>query len=135
MLSKAGETKNATAPTLTASRQEEECWRLERLGLLAGVLTYQHDAITKIAALHDHKSTLCVNWSSWPSERKRQTIAEFWEIIFSEHTCARSGLFSAKSCSRAWLGPTQCELKGAQKRHNVCGSVLPVCTSGERRRV
>ena len=61
---------------LTANRQDEEHERISRLERVAEAV--KEERLTKTIALHDHKGTLYVNWSSRPSTQELLKIVAIW---------------------------------------------------------
>lgn len=81
------EVKNVSIPmlrtkvagiTLSANRQDEERWRLERLGDVARFYRKNIDE-KNIVHLHDHKGFLTVTWKKMPSTKEMHTIELAWE--------------------------------------------------------
>ncbi|MGN6308606.1 MAG: hypothetical protein ACTHNN_03510 [Xanthobacteraceae bacterium] len=69
---------------LTANCQDEEHERIQRLERVAKAVQEKH--LTKIIALHDHKGTLYVNWSSRPSTQEILNIVAIWSDEAEHHS-------------------------------------------------
>ena len=67
---------------ITANRQEEEPDRIVRLKRVADALA----AVTGIAALHDHKGTLYVNWARQPSTTELRRVLSAWSAENEVHS-------------------------------------------------
>jgi hypothetical protein len=64
--------------TLSANREDEERWRLQRLGDVARFYKKNSNEIN-ILHLHDHKGFLTVTWKEEPSKKEMLTIELAWE--------------------------------------------------------
>lgn len=63
---------------LSANRQGEERWRLQRLGDVVRFYRKNNDEIN-IVHLHDYKGFLTVTWKEEPSKKEMHTIELAWE--------------------------------------------------------
>ncbi len=64
--------------SLSANREDEEMWRLERLGDVARFYKKNSEEIN-IVHLHDHKGFLTVTWVEEPTNMEKHTIELAWE--------------------------------------------------------
>jgi hypothetical protein len=59
---------------LTAYREQDEPWRIERLKTVA------QDCAGTVLALHDHKGTLSINWSAPPKINDLTAMVQAWAL-------------------------------------------------------
>jgi hypothetical protein len=64
--------------SLSANREDEERWRLQRLGDVARFYKKNSEEIN-IVHLHDHKGFLTVTWKEEPTKKEMLTIELAWE--------------------------------------------------------
>lgn len=70
-------------PKVSATRADQEPWRLTRLERLAGVLLGKDEAMFhQIVELHDHKGTLTVTWKN--DIGKIYLVGWAWQDVFNE---------------------------------------------------
>ena len=63
---------------ITANREDEEPWRIERLNYVAKYV-YKNFGEIEISGLHDHKGYLTVTWKKHPSNIEKMYLEEAWE--------------------------------------------------------
>ena len=76
--------------TLSAYRQDEEPWRLERLNRILGYVCALGrerglaGVLDKIGEFHDHKGVLVTRWQTEPTEAEKRLISEAWGSIIGD---------------------------------------------------
>jgi hypothetical protein len=84
----------AHGPKFTASRQDTESFRIDRLHSVWGyaVALADHygngDLRKKVAALHDHKGSLTVKWKKKATEGEREFFRRAWESDIGDGSSA-----------------------------------------------
>jgi hypothetical protein len=69
---------------ITANRSDEEPDRITRLEEVRDALSAK--GIRAVKALHDHKGTLYVDWSSTPSTEQLVIVIKIWEDLHEPHS-------------------------------------------------
>lgn len=79
-------------PALSATNGDTEPDRLERLNRVYGYVIGQadvdknHDCITHLVRLHDHKGTLEVTWHVAPSDVEKTYFSRAWQSLVGDRS-------------------------------------------------
>lgn len=80
-------------PTITATNAITEPDRLERINRIYGYAVGladgagNHDFITKLWQIHDHKGTLMVVWLTAPSDEEKSYFFKAWSSKLGDSSC------------------------------------------------